>query len=303
MKPLDYYKVPPFIDRAALTKEVIDIKLSVEGKFQLVAVEQSIDKNTILPDEIIKNITFDDFEEAYEYIRKQGFSARFDDSVGELVFGPVIEKRYDSSDEKLSSEELQARFESEPVFQNRGNSLGGIMQYTKRVEGAYQCFDTTEPDYWLTSIEDDYRDFIECHLAEYDKNPDDFMTAYEFLNNHPTFWTRLIKDRSKYNRKDYISWHTHEGISTLYASPIPKEITSKEYDWCMEGGAHVERDDHEIPAYTTCYHDWKLDSWGASYEEACINFAKNVRKHLPLDGSPRESTKEDKEFFNRLLNK
>ena len=73
MKPLDHYKVPLFIDRAALIEEVIDIKLSTEGKFQLVAVEQSIDKNTILPDEIVNNITFDDFEEAYEYIRKQGF--------------------------------------------------------------------------------------------------------------------------------------------------------------------------------------------------------------------------------------
>ena len=51
--------------------------------------------------------------------------------------------------------------------------------------------------------------------------------------------------------------------------------TSGKIEWWAEGGYHV-LDDTDVPYATTYYHDIALDCGGNTYEQAVLNFAKNV---------------------------
>lgn len=272
------YNLPKYINQEELINETIEISLSPEGLFMISAIYRTISPETVLPQSIIDDTLFSTFEEAYEHIREHSFSAYFSQKVGNYVFGHPV-KEEEEPDDDLSEE----AWASEPLYKNNGEDFG-IFQYSKKCidEQAYQVFVSHDSAHWLKTLEDDYQEFLET-VKLYDKNATDFLVAYGFIEAHPAFWLRTVYERD-IKRKPSVHWASSSGISTLSIFPAGVEDSPAKYVWCVEGGEHVAYEENGIPAYSSCYHDYKLDSEGATYEEAFISFAKKVRAQLPLDG-------------------
>lgn len=85
----------------------------------------------------------------------------------------------------------------------------------------------------------------------------DFYDAYHYLEHHPMFHGRFLPEL-------WLSVFRNEsgpGVRIL-----------------LEHGPRVE-DEYFGTMYS---HDLRLDSWGATFEEAIICMAKLVRQHYPL---------------------
>jgi hypothetical protein len=107
---------------------------------------------------------------------------------------------------------------------------------------------------------------------------------FDWLNTHIDFWLEK-KLGERY------SWSTEDGVSSIWASPMkvdPKtrkviekyahDNQSKPYvtEWWIEGGLHVINEEDEDRYCVEHYHDIALDDAGATYDEAFINFARNI---------------------------
>lgn len=125
-------------------------------------------------------------------------------------------------------------------------------------------------------LEEDYEEFLKL-AEEYNNNPNDFKTVYRFVDTHPAFWNRPNINLPWY-------WMT-EGHCALHNGKLTIEPLFKEdgsYAWVIETGAHVE------PEYTDRYHDYKLDSYGSTVEEAYIKLAENIAKFYNVDGTAKK---------------
>jgi hypothetical protein len=110
--------------------------------------------------------------------------------------------------------------------------------------------------------------FLET-ARHYLQRPDNFMRAYSFIQHHPMFWYQYP------NRPD--SWETDLGVRTLSQYVLGSEDEPK---IALEGGSTVPGTDHH-------YHDYKLDVYADTFEEAYIAFAARIHELHDLDGTER----------------
>jgi hypothetical protein len=120
---------------------------------------------------------------------------------------------------------------------------------------------------------------------------DDFVKAYSFIQMHPAFWYRPIPERSPYH------WATDNGHESVWVCVTRND--KNEPVVMLEHGSSVE------PEHTMHYHDFRLDVWAPTFEEAYIDLAKKTHKFFSLDGEERpdveyKKTKLELELEERL---
>jgi hypothetical protein len=108
-------------------------------------------------------------------------------------------------------------------------------------------------------------------------NQDDWVLAYQFIETHPMFWSV-----SNYEKYPHV-WRTDEGHSTLWVHATKND--KGEPVVMLEGGSSVP------PHHNHHYHDHRIDVWGKNFEDAYIQFAKNIHRDYSLDGLHREDEK------------
>lgn len=118
---------------------------------------------------------------------------------------------------------------------------------------------------------------------EYVNDPNDFEKAFHWLDAHPAFWSRY--------KADSFDWeiNNNEKIGLGVMNRNGKTVIM------LETGAAVE------PERTTRYHDLRLDSDAATYEEAIIKLAARVHKFYDVDGTERKNVIYQKSKFELEL--
>jgi len=128
-----------------------------------------------------------------------------------------------------------------------------------------------------------YLYWLESTLA-YEANPNDFMTAWYWVDSHPAFWSRY-KEGSN-------DWSMNNN-SNVWVGVTAKD--TGETVIMLETGAAIE------PARTSHYHDLRLDVYAPTYEEAFVKLAALVHKFFDIDGSERENVSYEKSKLELLL--
>ena len=104
----------------------------------------------------------------------------------------------------------------------------------------------------------------------------DFQSSYNYVTNHPVFWTRYAYE--KYTGP--YSWNKNSS-EAIWSSPIWGK--DGKYKWALEHGAHIPHTE-----YTNRYHDLRLDVYGGTIEEAYVMLADEVFKLWDFDGTEKE---------------
>lgn len=199
---------------------------------------------------------FDDLEAAYDKA-KQGLKAK-------VIFHQNLPEVEAKSNRGLSW-----------VNSNGTGMVTGLPKDNNSYGGGRIFFPSSDQDD-VQSLERIYERFLQ--LAEkYVDSKDDFMTAYNFVDSHPAFWTR-------FNSEKTFRWNTDGHCHKMYIVPFKNDET---IFWDIETGLHI------APEYTNLYHDYKIDANGETIEQAYINLASNIYKQYNLDG-----TSKDDEDFN-----
>jgi len=128
-----------------------------------------------------------------------------------------------------------------------------------------------------------YHSFLESTLR-YEKDPDDFRTAWNWLDHHPAFWSRRSED-------DFY-WSTESNAHIWMGVSADREGNTV---IMLEHGAAV-RDSR-----THHYHDLRLDVYAPTYEEAIIQLAAKVYQFFEVDGSARENVEYEKSELELVL--
>lgn len=132
---------------------------------------------------------------------------------------------------------------------------------------------TDENSLWL--LQEDYRSWLTFY-QEWKESPEDFLSAYRFIEQHPAFWTRLKHEKT-------FMWHTSDGMPITI---IPRRDDKGQVCISLETGGHVE------PAYTDHYHDYRLAVTEPTFEEAIVALAKRVDEIFDEAGCEREGVAE-----------
>jgi hypothetical protein len=175
------------------------------------------------------------------------------------------------------------------------NNLGGLVQLSgdhallpmKGEPGLFPAYLDTEGRYISLFIEDKedmdvflakgrYHKFLESTLR-YEKNPDNFRTAWNWLDRHPAFWSHRSED-------DFY-WSTENNSRIWMGVSANREGNTV---IMLEHGAAV-RDSR-----THHYHDLRLDIYAPTYEEAIIQLAAKVYQFFEVDGSERKDVEYEK---------
>jgi hypothetical protein len=90
------------------------------------------------------------------------------------------------------------------------------------------------------------------------------------MDKHPMFWYQT----------EHGSWVDEYGHSTLSTDVF---MVDGKVRIGLEGGSTVPRTTHH-------YHDYKLDVYADTFEEAYIAFAAKIHQHHDLDGTDRKAT-------------
>lgn len=137
--------------------------------------------------------------------------------------------------------------------------------------------------YMSTSMKDiiegtmsDYDTFLNETTPKYEKNPDKLLTAWDFLNTHPIFWSHDP------DRPDF--WSTMNGLDTLEISIWPN--MKQEPKILLETGPYesVEKNGTTYEhAIRTLDPDLTVET--DTFENGVIQLAKKVHTLYNLDGS------------------
>jgi len=112
-------------------------------------------------------------------------------------------------------------------------------------------------------------------------DPENWYLAYHFIEHHPIFWSRRYwKDGVDFD------WNTNAGQTGMWQGV---SMNNGKPVVMLEHGAAVG------PSFTMHYHDHKMDVWADSFEDAYVQYAKNVHKYFTLDGYAREGVNEEGE--------
>lgn len=125
------------------------------------------------------------------------------------------------------------------------------------------------------SISLDYMSYIYFlkTAREYLQNPNDFLTAWYFVDTHPFAWH--IHEAGSYD------WAQKGHVSKVWLQPsLNKENT---VTFMLETGAAID------PDRTNHYHDLRLDIYAPTYNDSIIKLAAKIHKFFYLDGVEREN--------------
>lgn len=197
-------------------------------------------------------------------------------SDGEVILrAGSFEEIYDSVDRR--NQRMIFSDAAKSIFEDEYSSIFMISENDG--SGSSRIFTERDDPKDLEYLEEDYLNFRE--LSEKFKNELEegcptFMTAWEYVGNHPLFWqkNRYVLERDE---KPFASslWITE-------VNPIDRAFPVFEDDgsvlWIVEGGSTVRErvSEFDPPAFTHRYFDPEITGVGATIEEALINFAKNV---------------------------
>lgn len=178
-----------------------------------------------------------------------------------------IEEIYDHIEKTLNSD---AEFDKSTL--DSGQIRDAFLGYTltkKSESGGHRML--LGPFNYEDSRLTGYINFLQL-AKRYIAEPDNVVLAYEFIQYHPAFWYRY-RDGHKND------WSTEDGHKSVWVYPT----FNKEGNLVvmLEHGSTVS------PEYKEHYHDFRLDVWGTSFEDAYVQLAKLVHKFFYLDGSER----------------
>jgi hypothetical protein len=130
----------------------------------------------------------------------------------------------------------------------------------------------------IKNLKSEYKDFLR-NAKKYLKDPDSFFNAYYFIDTHPAFW--LNKDLEKF---PYF-WDTSNHCERI--SHYVSKDDNNDLVVGLETGCHIKESTHEPYSqnYSNHYHDYRLDVYGKTFEEAFIELARKVNLFYNLDGT------------------
>lgn len=123
----------------------------------------------------------------------------------------------------------------------------------------------------LRSLEGDFEDSLR-HSLKYQADPSDFYNSYYLVDTHPVFWLCYDVEKSPWY------WRTTGHAETLsqYVDKNNGQIVIG-----LETGSHVE------PDFKGHYHDYRLDVYADTFENAFIELAAMVNKFHYPDGTDK----------------
>lgn len=128
----------------------------------------------------------------------------------------------------------------------------------------------------LTLLKSSYKAFLDLN-EEYLANPNDWVTAYNWLSQHPAFWTRRDVEST-------FHWVTDNGLGSAWTR-VGRNNEGKTVIM-FEHGAHT------TPDYTQHYHDVWMDCYEETFEQTYVKFAELVNKFFHTDGTERPERQE-----------
>jgi hypothetical protein len=151
----------------------------------------------------------------------------------------------------------------------------------------------------LHSLEDDYKDFLELD-AQWRDDPNDFLKAWNWLDRHPAFWVRSFKtlpSDDDWNDDFLWLWETSGHCQKIEVAPFNDD--NGELVISLETGEHVPSEEQHVvidgerrwvslpSTYWNHYHDYRLDTYAATFEEAIIRLAGAVDRFFNTDGTEK----------------
>lgn len=122
----------------------------------------------------------------------------------------------------------------------------------------------------LRMAKHDYGSFLNLN-DKYQANPSDWFTAFYWLNSHPAF----------YHRPTYSNrWIQDDGLDGCRVEPWKDD--NGEIFVTIEHGAWG--DEHRVGRR---YHDYRLDVYAKTHEEAYVELASKVNMHFNIEGTDR----------------
>lgn len=172
----------------------------------------------------------------------------------------------------------------------KAGGAGSLISVRDPERNAYiLIFSNTDKDR-VRLLESEYEYFLRT-AEDYRTNPNSFPLAYTFIDTHPAFWFR------RNSKKDY-SWITNEHARRLWVVPSFKTQPNGDVvteTWMLEAGASVP------PAYTSHYHDLRLDVYAPTLEEGYVQLAALVDKFFDDEGIEKENVEYEKSDLELLL--
>jgi hypothetical protein len=164
-----------------------------------------------------------------------------------------------------------------------GMFFGDLEERSSGGEGGRLLMSYTSEDS-LDFLKYDYRVWLDEINPAYEVNSENWLVAYNWLNHHPIFWKKATEEPSA-------DWETDIGLDDVHVHVSMERSPAVR----LETGEHVE------PHYTRRYWDVRLDSLGATFEEAYVVLAKKVNLFYAPDGAERENVQyEPSEYELRL---
>lgn len=176
-------------------------------------------------------------------------------------------------------------------FFDRGMGKSSI--FVPMTNGGSRMFILIPQDSRRSSLEYNYVMF-QKYAEAYLKNPTDFELAYTFVDHHPAFWIKeyLPKDLAHdAETPKTFDWKTGSHAMSLWCVP---SFNNGKTTWMMEAGQHT-------PDYRSHYHDFNLDVYAETVEEAFIIMAEKLNKFFNLDGTNREETEDEPSELRDML--
>ena len=192
--------------------------------------------------------TFEEFHEAYDYVKRT------------LEGQPMFNADNIADNKKL--------FKTSDSVLNSPTKNGNLILYF-----SYSYQDN------ITMMENDYKDFLENITPAYEKNPDNILNVWNFLCNHPMFWSR--------NADHPDMWSTTDGLTEITTSLWESETTGKPTFFLEHGPYEGDTVNGVWYEHVTHTIDYDISGDGETFEEALKMMAKNVYEKYELDGSKK----------------
>lgn len=158
-----------------------------------------------------------------------------------------------------------------------------IMMITAPVEEREGSRQGTQRMYMSSSDTDlkeilvsDYQEAIKAEQS-YLENPEDVLLAHNYIDLHPSMWTRLKESDDRFR------WSTSSAVSNLQLSIYRSGDSATGVMVEIEGGDHVADDD-----YRSTYLNLALTAYEESWEKAIVNFAGNLYRDYHIDGTMKD---------------
>lgn len=288
------YNLPEFVKNSpnyhAHFEEEIEI-ISADGKWGI----RFEDK------ERVTSFDYDTFFEAYYDNREYSRCIWFSDDIAHDIFGNG--QKYEDIDE-----ECEVMFDK-PHSDDEVSNIANMFFSKKTGRGYYRSFSRRHGDYNIRRLVDDYEEWLvkDKELDINDFNIANITEIYDWLNTNINFWIEK-KIGNNY------TWITDDAVSSIRAFPIKVDPQSRkaleEYapdyktrpyvtEWWIEGGLHVINTEDDERYCVEHYHDFALDDGGDTYDEAFINFARNV--WLQSRGLLKEREEKRNIYLERLM--